>query len=628
VAEPGALAVLDACVRGLGGDDRPGQRLLTEAVAAAFTDSHHLVAQAPTGSGKSLAYLAPAVASGRATVVATATLALQDQLWRKDLPLVAEQGGIPFEAAVLKGRAQYLCLARLRGAVGGDALFDERPGPDFAAVLTRLERFAAETETGDASDAAVTPEVWRSVSCGPNECPGAARCPAGEDCFAEHARRRADGADILVVNHALYLAHLAAGGTLLPHHEVVIVDEAHAFADTATRALGSEVAPGGVRHLAARLRAAGTPGADADAVAETADRLEDAVGDVDGRVDPTDGRLAGVLAAVAERIATAAARLDQKTDAPRAAQTARLAAARLDAVRRIQAPRLDDVVWVEGGDRPVLRLAPVDVGSRLAPLLFAHQTCVLLSATLGPGPRFEPFTGRLGLEPTADAATDLGYLAARVESPFDVRGQSLLYVPRTMPDPRRDGWADAAGEELCALVTAAGGRTLVLCTSRRAVERFAALLRDRTDHPVLAQGDAANAALLDRFAAEETSCLVATRAFWQGVDVPGPACVLVVIDRVPFTRPDDPLEQARREAVERAGGSGFRDVDLPAAALVLAQGAGRLLRHRDDRGVVAVLDSRLATAGYRRVLLEALPPMRRTVERQDVVEFLQAPGAA
>ena len=627
MAEPGALAVLDACVRGLGGDDRPGQRLLTEAVAAAFTDSHHLVAQAPTGSGKSLAYLAPAVASGRATVVATATLALQDQLWRKDLPLVAEQGGIPFEAAVLKGRAQYLCLARLRGAVGGDALFDERPGPDFAAVLTRLERFAAETETGDASDAAVTPEVWRSVSCGPNECPGAARCPAGEDCFAEHARRRADGADILVVNHALYLAHLAAGGTLLPHHEVVIVDEAHAFADTATRALGSEVAPGGVRHLAARLRAAGTPGADADAVAETADRLEDAVGDVDGRVDPTDGRLAGVLAAVAERIATAAARLDQKTDAPRAAQTARLAAARLDAVRRIQAPRLDDVVWVEGGDRPVLRLAPVDVGSRLAPLLFAHQTCVLLSATLGPGPRFEPFTRRLGLEPTADAATDLGYLAVRVESPFDVRGQSLLYVPRTMPDPRRDGWADAAGEELCALVTAAGGRTLVLCTSRRAVERFAALLRDRTDHPVLAQGDAANAALLDRFAAEETSCLVATRAFWQGVDVPGPACVLVVIDRVPFTRPDDPLEQARREAVERAGGSGFRDVDLPAAALVLAQGAGRLLRHRDDRGVVAVLDSRLATAGYRRVLLEALPPMRRTVERQDVVEFLQAPGA-
>ena len=281
---------------GLGGDDRPGQRLLTEAVAAALDDSHHLVAQAPTGSGKSLAYLAPAVASGRATVVATATLALQDQLWRKDLPLVAEQSGIPFEAAVLKGRAQYLCLARLRAAVGGEALFDERPGPDLGAELIRLERFAADSETGDASDADVTPGVWRSVSCGPNECPGATRCPAGEDCFAEHARRRADGADILVVNHALYLAHLAAGGILLPHHEVVIVDEAHALADTATRALGSEVAPGGLRHLAARLRGAGVPAADADAVAEAAERLEDVLGDLGGRVDPTEERLAGVLA--------------------------------------------------------------------------------------------------------------------------------------------------------------------------------------------------------------------------------------------------------------------------------------------------------------------------------------------
>jgi ATP-dependent DNA helicase DinG len=282
---------------------------------------------------------------------------------------------------------------------------------------------------------------------------------------------------------------------------------------------------------------------------------------------------------------------------------------------------------VEGGERPVLRLAPVEIGSRLAPMLFPNQTCVLVSATLGPGARFEPFTRRLGLDPAADAATERGYLAARVESPFDVRGQSLLYVPRQLPDPRRDGWADAAGEELCSLVAAAGGRTLVLCTSRRAVERFARLLRDRTDHAVLAQGDAANATLLEQFAAEETSCLVATRAFWQGVDVPGPACVLVVIDRVPFTRPDDPLEQARREAVERSGGSGFRDVDLPAAALVLAQGAGRLLRHRDDRGVVAVLDPRLATAGYRRVLLEALPPMRRTVEREAVVEFLRRPAA-
>ena len=463
------------------------------------------------------------------------------------------------------------------------------------------------------------------MSCGPNECPGAARCPAGEDCFAEHARRRADGADILVVNHALYLAHLAAGGTLLPHHEVVIVDEAHALADTATRALGSEVAPGGLRHLAARLRGAGAPPADADAVAEAAERLEDVLGDVDGRVDPTEGG------------SPASSPGPRSGSRPRRAEST--SAATPPGPRRPPGWPRPASTRSAGSKRPA---ATKWLGSRAV----SGRCCAWRPSTSGRAwlrcssptrracscpPRSDPVPGSSRSPaasgwsrprtPPPSAAT-----SRRVESPFDVRGQSLLYVPRALPDPRRDGWADAAGEELCALVAAAGGRALVLCTSRRAVERFAALLRDRTDHPVLAQGDAANAALLERFAAEETSCLVATRAFWQGVDVPGPACVLVVIDRVPFTRPDDPLEQARREAVERAGGSGFRDVDLPAAALVLAQGAGRLLRRRDDRGVVAVLDSRLATAGYRRVLLEALPPMRRTVERQAVVDFLQGGG--
>jgi ATP-dependent DNA helicase DinG len=323
-------------------------------------------------------------------------------------------------------------------------------------------------------------------------------------------------------------------------------------------------------------------------------------------VDPTEDELARVLTAADERIAAASAAVDGDATGVLGAQAVRLALARLEAIRRIRAPRSDDVVWVDGGERPVLRLAPIVIGPRLAPVLFAQIPVVLLSATLGPGTRFEPLARRLGLDPSlsvgrADRDEDdgpgVGYDARRFESPFDLRRQAMLYVPRELPDVRTPGWEQAARDELCGLVEASGGRALVLCTSWRNVHAFRDTLRERTHHSVLAQGDDSTARLIDAFVADETSCLVATRAFWQGLDVPGPACVLVVIDRLPFTRPDEPLEQARREAVERTGADGFREVDLPAAALALAQGAGRLVRSHTDRGVVAVLDRRLAAAG-------------------------------
>ncbi|MBM3674621.1 MAG: ATP-dependent DNA helicase [Actinobacteria bacterium] len=634
-----AAEVLALAVAALGGEDRPGQQELCAAVAAAFATGHHLVAEAPTGSGKSLAYLAPAAVAGRRVVIATATLTLQDQLWSKDIPHLQTHGGAPFTAALLKGRSQYVCRTKLRAALDGRPLFDERPGPTFTRDLERLEAFARTSDTGDFAAVDIADASRRAASCAPRECPGRGKCADGEECFAEWARDRAAKADVLVVNHALYCAHLASGGNVLPEHDVVVFDEAHGLADVATDAFGLDLAPLGLRQLATRLSGVGVSRSDTDPIAAAADALERALDGAEGRLDPTRGALADALGSAAEHLATAIPRIEPGPDPAAAAQTTQLATARLEALRRAQAPRVGDVVWQEHGS---LCLSPVSVADTLADRLFTRVPTVLCSATLGAGNRFAPLTERLGLDPATDPGPlpldpdadhefgdepgdrprpGRGYAALRVDSPFDFRSQALLYVARHLPEPRDPAWPDAATAEIHRLVDAAGGRSLVLCTSRAAVTRIADALRD-TDHLILVQGDSSKAALLERFATEEASVLVATRSFWMGVDVPGPTCVLVVIDRLPFARPDDPLSEARRETVEREGGNGFRDVDLPGAALVLAQGVGRLIRSRSDRGVVAVLDRRLATAGYRDVLLDALPPMRRVVDADVVRAFL------
>lgn len=628
--------VLDRAVAALGGDERPGQQALAAAIATAIGEGHHLVAEAPTGSGKSLAYLAPAIASGKKVVVATATLTLQDQLWSKDLPHLREHGGVDFTGALLKGRGQYVCRSKLDRARAGQPVLDERPGPTLERDVERLVRFVASSRTGDFAEVDVADASRRVASCAPRECPGANKCDDGDDCFAEHARKRANTADVLIVNHALYCAHLASSGAVLPEHDLVIFDEAHGLADVATTAFGIDLAPGGLRQLASRLTGVGVSRGDADPLAAAADALERALAKADGRVDPTAGAVADALGSAAERLAGAIPSIDASGDPTAAAQTTQLAASRLDALRRLRAPDPDEVVWAE---RETLHLAPIDVSKILGARLFALTPTVLTSATLGGGARFAALTRRLGLDPNADLGPiiihdgedsdgeemrlpGLGYVDLTVESPFDFREQAMLYVPRHLPEPRDPKWAEAATAETARLADAAGGRALILCTSRAAVDRMAAALRAETDHPVLVQGESAKAVLLERFGSEEQSCLVATRSFWTGVDIPGPSCVLVVLDRLPFSRPDDPLAQARRENAERNGGSGFGDVDLPAAALVLAQGAGRLIRARSDRGVVAVLDRRLATAGYRHALLDALPPMRRVVDPEVVAEFL------
>ena len=626
-----------------GGEVRDGQLAMAEAVARAFAEERHLVVRAGTGTGKSLGYLVPAVLAGKRVVVATATKALQDQLASKDLPLVFAGTRRRPSFAVLKGRSNYLCVQRLResevAGTQGSLGEEEAGGAKLGEEARRVVEWARRTTTGDRAELEIEPDprLWASFSVAADECPGAFRCPSGGECFAEAARNRAASADVVVVNLHLLGADLASDGAVLPEHDALIVDEAHELEDVLTASLGCSIGAGRVRALAATARAAlggstrrrrSGAGADGDGavdqVMEAADRLERALGERAGE------RLrGGALGELGEAVTLLVGRIERlEAELHRAAGGAkaegaegasgergqRLTRALLVAGRlREQLGTLaelgdDEVAWVEGGARPTLEVAPVDVAPVLKEKVFGERPVVLTSATVPPG-----LAARLGADQAQTEELDVG-------SPFAYQEQALLYCAAHLPDRRRPDAEAAIHDELAALVDAAGGRTLALFTSRAAMERAAQAMRQRLDWPILAQGDASKAALLEAFAAEAGACLFATMGFWQGVDVPGATLALVVIDRIPFPRPDDPLMAARRE---RAGPSAFRTIDLPRAASLLAQGAGRLVRSADDRGVVAVLDSRLATATYRWDLVRALPPMRRTKERAEAEAFLR-----
>lgn len=671
-----AVAGLDKVTAQLsGGEHRPEQQEMCRAVSEALVMRTHLVVQAGTGTGKSLAYLVPAALSGRKVVVATATKALQDQLAGKDLPLVDAALGLPapIEFAVLKGRSNYICRQRVAevGSGGIQAELgdpgsqgpDESPGPDELDVTSgpngrktgdeagaeagglppegmveevrRLVAWSQTTDSGDRADLSFEPSdrAWGMLSVGPRECPGAFNCPSGGRCFAESARDRAAAADIVVVNTHLYGAHLASGGAVLPEHNVVVFDEAHELEEVMTASLGVDIAPGRFRALATAARPLVEPkeAEVLDALAALGEQLglvlRDLVGTRvlhDGTPEAGGSELAALLDRAAELSRRAVDSLrrggaqrsflgdDTGADPDRASRKTRAmqAAAHLAEDLHWLANRTEDeVAWVDGTRRSArLRLSPVDVGPTLAAMLWGEVTTVLTSATIPPR-----LVDRVGLERFPNEVLDVG-------SPFDYRSHALLYVARQLPDRRARGAEEAMVEELARLIGAAGGRTLALFTSRRATEAAAEALADELPYELLRQGDLPKARLLERFADDETSCLFATLGFWQGVDVPGRALSLVTIDRLPFPRPDDPLLQARRD---RAGGSAFSVVDLPRAATLLAQGAGRLIRTAEDRGVVAVLDPRLATASYRGVLLTTLPPMRRSVDFTEVASFLR-----
>jgi ATP-dependent DNA helicase DinG len=638
------------------GEQRPEQQEMCRAVGEALVTGTHLVVQAGTGTGKSLAYLVPVLLSGKKVVVATATKALQDQLAGKDLPLVERGLGRAISYAVLKGRSNYICRQRvaevgnggIQPELGADAATDgdsfekddSKTGPAPEGLVDEVRTLLAwseKTTTGDRADLAFEPghRAWSMVSVGPRECPGAFNCPSGNRCFAEAARDQAAAADVVVVNTHLYGAHLASGGAVLPEHDVVVFDETHELEEVMTASLGVEVTPGRLRALGNSARALlGEEDGEADMVAslftvgdQLGALLADRVGTRvlhDGAVPPVDDRelaeLLGRAAEVSGRVTNAIRRLDLQgslladggSNADRGARKTRAisAAAHLtDDLQRLLARGDTDVAWVDGTRRNVrLRLSPVDVGPILSAALWGEVTAVLTSATVPPA-----LVERVGL-----AGFDTNEL--NVGSPFDYRSHALLYVARHLPDRRAPGAETALHKELAQLIAAAGGRTLALFTSRRATDEAAAALAPDLPYRVLLQGELPKGRLLEEFAADETSCLFATLGFWQGVDIPGRALSLVTLDRLPFPRPDDPLLQARRD---RAGGRAFSVVDLPRAATLLAQGSGRLIRAADDRGVVAVLDPRLATASYRGVLLATLPPMRRTIERAEVEEFLR-----
>jgi ATP-dependent DNA helicase DinG len=599
------------------------------AVERAIGARRHLVVQAGTGTGKSLAYLVPAILSGKKVVVATATKALQDQLATKDLPFLARHLGRPFRFAVLKGRSNYLCRQRAAEVAGGGEQLGLEDvggrgsggGGRLAAQVRRLVSWGARSASGDRAelDFEPTPRAWAMVSVGPRECPGALECPSGEECFTEAARRQAAAADIVVVNTHLYGAHLASGGVVLPEHDVVIFDEAHEVEDVMIAAFGAEVAAGRFRALA-RLARAVLPRDElalADELAGAADGLDAALAPHVGRRIPpeSDPRLVGALEVAAGRLTRVSSALrkvdtDQGGDQRDAARTrATLAAGHLAAdVSTASTVGPDQVAWAEGlPDAPVLKVAPLDIGPALGDALWDRATVVLTSATIPPG-----IGRRLGVAHGASDQLDTG-------SPFPYATNALLYCATHLPDRRRQGAEHALHEELEALINAARGRTLALFTSWRAMEAAAQALRERLPFRLMTQAELPKPALVEAFSKDESSCLFATMGFWQGVDVPGPALSLVVIDRIPFPRPDEPLLEARRE---RFGAAAFREVDLPRAATLLAQGVGRLIRSASDRGVVAVLDPRLATATYRWELVRALPPMTRTRQREDVAAFL------
>ena len=670
--------VLAAAVRQVGGHDRPGQIEMATAVGEALASGEHLLVQAGTGTGKSLGYLAPALlalTSGRheRIIVATATLALQAQLAGADIPAalaavdeVSEQRP---STAVLKGRTNYACLLKVRDHAGADqgaliSAADLTAGPGQAAgtaesalgaeVLALREWAEQQHESRGLADRDEAPSHtergWQQVSIPVRECLGVQRCPQGADCFVERSRDRARASELIVTNHALLAIDAMHGGTALPEHDAVIIDEAHELVARVTGAASNELSPQQVDRVARRVIGYLADDELALEFVDSAESLKAALTEValERIEEPANPAIVACqqIRAVARRVLSELAGPEEKTD-PDRRQAMSAVKEVFDIAERMAGLATYDVVWAADRERfgRELRVAPLSVSGLLRDRVFAQRTAVLTSATLKLGGDFDGIAGSLGLtrgsgasgnpaeaeqaedstdSGEADDAKPLAWRGLDVGSPFDYRRQGILYLARNLAPPGRDGLSEQTLGEIAELVWAAGGRTLGLFSSRRAAETAAVFVRKQLPKmTVLCQGDAQLPELTRRFVADQAASLFGTLSLWQGVDVPGATCQLVIIDRIPFPRPDEPLTLARQRAVAEAGGNGFMAVAATHAALLLAQGSGRLIRRISDRGVVAVLDPRLLTARYGSFLRSSMPDMWPTTDREVVIGALR-----
>jgi ATP-dependent DNA helicase DinG len=637
-----AVDALDALIEHRGGQHRQSQRDMASWVAQAIEDEHHLICEAGTGVGKSFGYLVPAIVSQQRVVVATSTKTLQDQI-AADLPDIVDvlrQGGHDVTWAVVKGRASYLCPAKVAERQP-QLLHDTGDADDLDTIIDWWQN-GGDGER-DHAPVAVSNRAWSAVSVSGMECPGR-RCSYADDCPAIGALNEAREARLVICNHHLYGSDINSDGAILDEHDAVIFDEAHRLEDALCSSVGITLTNGRLagyaRDVTGLLKSLGVPAADRKT---HVGRLWGAINEVQtwlnqldtGEVQlPLGGTPADAVRTLQSTVRTVDRLIQKATpDGPivtgQRERTSNLAGHLQGDLGVLTDPVPGHVCWIEAG--PVLRTSPVSVSETFSNNLAAKRPTILTSATLTVAGSFDAIARQFGYSAPVDDMSEphsdpddpdpLRYMTLSVDSPFDYPRQARLYLPN-LEEPTADGWGNSVAELADELVEAAGGRALILCTSNAAVSRISARLEDG-QHRILTQGKQPRNKLLDEFRHDESSVLVATMGFWEGVDIVGDACQLVLIDRVPFPRPDDPLWSARRAAATDAGLSSFATVDLPRAASLTAQGAGRLIRSMDDEGMIVLCDRRLKTKSYGPVIVSTLPEMPIITDQNEAMAYLE-----